>query len=139
MFTEQEEKEVREMLAWYQGMRKVGLPLIVPDRPIPLALYDLEKPVGLMPVINPVGEFEIYKRDIAAWQEAFPGVDVLQQLKECKQWLVDNPRLQKTRRGIRRFINAWLSREQDKAGVYGRTAPTSGGMSLQEKRKRGLL
>ena len=32
-----------------------------------------------------------------------------------KGWLDDNPKNRKTSSGIRRFINNWLSREQDKA------------------------
>lgn len=31
-------------------------------------------------------------------------------------WLLSNPNKRKTRRGIEKFINGWLSREQDKGG-----------------------
>ena len=33
-------------------------------------------------------------------------------------WSTDNPKKRKTKGGIRRFINAWLSKEQDKGGRY---------------------
>lgn len=32
-------------------------------------------------------------------------------------WLDSNPDRRKTRRGVRRFVNSWLSQEQDKGGV----------------------
>lgn len=46
---------------------------------------------------------------------SFPAVDVMQQYREMARWLDSNPKNRKTRNGIRRFINSWLSREQDKA------------------------
>ena len=37
-------------------------------------------------------------------------------------WLDANPQKRKTRRGIQRFVNAWLTREQDRAGQAQRPA-----------------
>ncbi len=33
-------------------------------------------------------------------------------------WSDSNPAKRKTRKGVERFINNWLSREQDKGGKY---------------------
>lgn len=44
----------------------------------------------------------------------YPAVDVMQELRNMRGWLLNNPKNRKTRSGIRRFINSWLSREQDK-------------------------
>jgi hypothetical protein len=43
-------------------------------------------------------------------RKAYPKVDVAGELKKMRVWLIANPGKRKTRRGILRFINAWLSR-----------------------------
>ena len=64
--------------------------------------------------LNDNSEFEIYEEDVLLWQETFPAVDVRQELKEMKAWCIANPTFRKTRRGIKRFIVTWLSKEQDR-------------------------
>ena len=64
--------------------------------------------------LNDNTEFEIYEEDVLLWQETYPAVDVRQELKEMKAWCAANPTLRKTRRGIKRFIVTWLSKEQDR-------------------------
>lgn len=68
-----------------------------------------------MPLVDGT-EFEIREQDIAEWQDAFPNVDVVQQLKAMKLWLKDNPKKRKTKTGIRRFVTNWLDREQNRGG-----------------------
>lgn len=51
---------------------------------------------------------------VAEWEETYPGVDVAQTLKECRQWCLANPNKCKTANGMRRFLNAWMAREQNK-------------------------
>jgi len=53
---------------------------------------------------------------IAIWKDAYPVVDVEQELRRMTSWLDSNPTKKKTRRGIERFINNWLARTQDKGG-----------------------
>ena len=65
-------------------------------------------------------DFEITSADVARWQEGYPALDVMQELREMRAWLEANPKNKKTRGGIRRFVVGWLSREQDGA----RTSPT---------------
>lgn len=67
-------------------------------------------------VLNDKSFYPITQRDADEWQELYPSVDVEQQLRSMKGWLNSNPAKRKTRRGIRRFINSWLSNEQDKGG-----------------------
>ena len=50
------------------------------------------------------------------WQELYPAVDILQELRKMKGWLLSHPKKRKTRRGIKGFITGWLAREQDKGG-----------------------
>lgn len=60
----------------------------------------------------------IRESDVKIWEEAYPAVDVRGQLREMKAWCNSNPKERKTARGIMRFCNNWLSREQDKAGFH---------------------
>ena len=59
-------------------------------------------------------EFFVEKEDIAEWQKAYPAVDVEQELREMRAWCQANPKLRKTKKGVRRFIVSWLARQQDK-------------------------
>ena len=64
--------------------------------------------------LNDGSEFGITQDDIAMYSDTYPAVDVLQQFRAMRQWCKDNPGKRKTARGIRRFINSWLEREQNK-------------------------
>ena len=54
--------------------------------------------------------------DVIAWQRAYPKVDVHQELAAMESWLDANPAKRKTPKGIKRFINSWLSRAQNQGG-----------------------
>jgi hypothetical protein len=43
-------------------------------------------------------------------QECYPEIDVPRQLQLMRAWLLSNPDRRKTQRGMKRFINSWLSR-----------------------------
>lgn len=79
-----------------------------------------DQPNSAPPIIqlelNDKNLYPITQRDIDEWQELYPAVDIMQQLRGMKGWLNSNPTKRKTRKGIRRFINSWLSKEQDKGG-----------------------
>lgn len=60
--------------------------------------------------------FNVSENDRAKWSQLYPNVDVLQQLRNMAGWCDANPTKRKTRGGIKRFITAWLAREQDKGG-----------------------
>lgn len=55
----------------------------------------------------------VTEADIDEWRSAFPAVDVIQQLRSMRQWLIANPSRRKTKRGMRKFVVQWLSRKQD--------------------------
>jgi hypothetical protein len=54
--------------------------------------------------------------DVIAWEKAYPAIDVYQELNAMESWLDANPTRRKTPKGIKRFINSWLARAQDKGG-----------------------
>lgn len=64
--------------------------------------------------LNDKTEYPIYEEQEHEWAALYPAVDVIQQLRNMKGWLNANPKKRKTKAGILRFINGWLSREQDK-------------------------
>lgn len=64
--------------------------------------------------LNDGTEYGISMDDINEYQATYPAVDVYQQCMAMRQWCRDNPTKRKTKTGIRRFINSWLDREQNK-------------------------
>ena len=45
----------------------------------------------------------------------YPAVDVRQAFRDMRAWCLSNMEKRKTRRGVKRFVNSWLSKEQDKS------------------------
>ncbi len=74
--------------------------------------------------LNDGTEYGITEEQCGEWTELYPAVNVLQQLRNMRGWLLSNKERRKTRRGIGRFITSWLSREQDRGrgagGEYSR-------------------
>ena len=82
-----------------------------PDKPTP-------NPSGILLLLNDKSSYDVPLDKISTWQQAYPAVNVEQELQKMRAWLESNPSRRKTRKGIDRFINNWLSREQDKGGIY---------------------
>lgn len=85
--------------------------------------------------------FDVSENDRAKWSQLYPNVDVLQQLRNMAGWCDSNPTKRKTRGGIKRFITAWLAREQDKGGNASQNKPFVYGdvfaEMLEEEKNRG--
>ena len=69
--------------------------------------------------LNDGSEFPVLDNDVKEWEKLYPAVDVMQELRNMRGWLMSNPTRRKTKAGIKRFITAWLAKEQNK----GRSAP----------------
>lgn len=61
--------------------------------------------------------YEVTQRQVKRWQELYPAVEIMGELRKMSGWLEANPKRRKTRAGILRFITSWLSKEQDKGGM----------------------
>ena len=72
--------------------------------------------------LNDSSEYPIFEEQVIQWADLYPAVNVIQQLRNMKGWLEANPTKRKTKKGISRFVNAWLTRIQDKGGD-GRAPP----------------
>ena len=83
--------------------------------PEPEKLDTGQKVISL--ILNDKTFHDVYQKDIEKWNELFPAVDVMQELRKMVGWLDSNPTKRKTKRGINRFINNWLSNAQDKGGT----------------------
>lgn len=85
--------------------------------------------------------FDVSENDRTKWSQLYPNVDVLQQLRNMAGWCDANPTKRKTRGGIKRFIAAWLAREQDKGGKAPQNRTFVGGdvfaEMLEEEKNRG--
>lgn len=57
--------------------------------------------------------------DFEKWAEAFPAVNIGQEVKSAEQWLSDNPT--KRKKAVRRFLTNWLRRQQERGGNKGRS------------------
>lgn len=67
----------------------------------------------------------LWPKLIEAWKTAFPGIDIIAEVKAAHAWEVSNPKRQKVNRA--RFLQNWMARAQDKYGgkVIGYTKQTT--------------
>lgn len=75
-------------------------------------------PSGIKILLNDKSYYEVSTEKIVQWKDTYPAVNVEQELKKMVSWCDANPARRKTRNGVERFINSWLSREQDRGGAY---------------------
>lgn len=85
-------------------------------------------PVVSIPLVDG-SEYPVSEAMVAEWAQAYPAVDVDQQLREMRAWSVANPANRKTPRGVNAFIVRWLGKEQDsgRGGAARRTQSTEVG------------
>lgn len=57
-------------------------------------------------------EFKITEDIYNEYEQLYPNVNVMQELRKLKAWCISNPSKRKTRKGALRFVNGWLSRKQ---------------------------
>lgn len=85
-----------------------------------------EPSVARLPTNRKDEFFEVTADMVVIWKRLYPAVDVDQQLRNIEGWLDGNPVKRKTHGGVKKFINTWLSDEQNKGGrssaggTYGR-------------------
>lgn len=75
---------------------------------------DSEEEPFITLTLNDKSEYPFFRKDIDEYKELYPAVDVEQQFRTMKGWCKNNPTKRKTKRGVRKFVNNWLAREQDK-------------------------
>ncbi len=98
-----------------------------------VATHSEPEPVITIPLTGSK-EHPVTEADLIEWRAAFPGVDVMQALRSARQWSIANPQKRKTTRGVRRFLTAWLDREQNRGG----RAPLSGARPFEDKTTQSI-
>ena len=74
------------------------------------------EPVITLP-LNTGEEYPILPEHVQEWAGLYPAVDVIQQLRAMRGWLIANKQRRKTKAGIQRFIVNWLKKEQDSGKI----------------------
>ena len=59
--------------------------------------------------------YSVTESYVQEMKQLYPAIDVEQEMRNMKGWLDANPNNRKTPRGIKRFMNGWLARAQDRA------------------------
>jgi len=76
-----------------------------------------DPPVLVFPAVGKPTAWNLSEAKIQQYRETYPGIDVLAQCREARQWLIDNPSRGKTARGMAAYLNRWLSKEQDRCTI----------------------
>lgn len=85
-------------------------------------------------LLNTGEEYPIVQSNVNEWAELYPAVDIIQELRNMKGWLITNQRKRKTKGGILRFINSWLAKKQDKGGTGSSYAKTVQATPVKQNR-----
>lgn len=104
------------------NLKHTGTTPIACSEPSEELKLEAEDPVGkpvFITIVSRTGEeVPVYTEMVEMWKEAYPAVDVEAQLREIKAWSKSNRTNRKSAGGMDKFINNWLSREQDRAEKY---------------------
>ena len=84
--------------------------------PLQVSPPEPEEPPVISFILNDKSQYPIRQAQVDEWSGLYPAVDIMQELRKMDGWLNVNPCKRKTARGILRFVNGWLAREQDKGG-----------------------
>lgn len=115
------------------GKDRIGKGRIEEDicaEPLQVSPPEPEEPPVISFILNDKSRYPIRQAQVDEWSGLYPAVDIMQELRKMAGWLDANPSKRKTKRGILRFVNGWLAREQDK----GRT-PTQNQQKNKEAEK----
>ncbi len=78
-----------------------------------------ELPVAEIP-LNDGTAYAVSRKEAEEYAALYPAVDIRQELRNMRGWCLANPAKRKTRSGVKKFVNGWLSRAQDRGGSSGR-------------------
>ena len=75
----------------------------------------IDKNIYIEPVpLNDGTEYTPSEAEINEYTRLYPSVDIITEFRKIRAWCLSNPTKRKTKAGVKRFINNWLSREPDK-------------------------
>lgn len=86
---------------------------------------ELEQSVITFP-LNTGADWGLSESKFHEFVGIYPQADVMGELRKMKGWFIGNPAKRKTKTGILRFVNSWLSKAQDAnpAGTFSKQQPS---------------
>lgn len=69
--------------------------------------------------LNNGEQYEPTSEQLEEFKTAFPALDIEQEVRKMRAWTLANPSNAKTRRGVLKFMNSWLSKAQNRAPAKG--------------------
>lgn len=93
------------------------------EEPLQASTPEPEEPSVISFILNDKSRYPIRQAQVDEWSGLYPAVDIMQELRKMAGWLDANPSKRKTKRGILRFVNGWLAREQDKGRTNASKSP----------------
>lgn len=104
-----------------EGEREVELKAFCSEPKKPDSEPEPAPPVLVIPLMSKKGcpekVFNVTQMMIDDWAADYPAVDVLQEIRNLRQWNIANPTRRKYEKGILRHINAWLMNGQNRGGA----------------------
>ena len=67
--------------------------------------------------------YEVHQAQVEEWSRAFPGVEIMAELRKSSAWQDANPSKRKTHRGMAAHLVGWFTRTQDGANRNGAATP----------------
>jgi hypothetical protein len=67
--------------------------------------------------LNDGTDYAITSTNMIEWEPLYPSVDVMQELRKMRGWLLANKQKRKSKSGILRFVVRWLAKEQNRAPI----------------------
>jgi len=86
--------------------------------------------------LNDGSLYSIFDDDLVKWRGLYPAVNVEQELRNMVGWIDGNPTRRKTKNGIKKFVNSWLSKEQDQGGRRAPAPQKRSGLNLLKEVSR---
>lgn len=112
--TREEKEEVAPSLDTSTEVSRYGA-CSEPENPASEPAAPPQEPVLTIP-LNDGSEWPVYPDLISEFSALYPAVDVMQEMRNIRGWCLSNKDKRKTARGVLRFLNTWLSKEQDRGG-----------------------
>jgi len=111
---------------------------IASDASHPLASSDKKSSLSAeeifteIPCKGQVKIFQVSKQYLQEMRSLYPGIDIEKETLRAKGWIINNPSLGKTSRGMTRFLGSWYSKAQNNGnGALTKTAARQ--MTRQEE------
>ncbi len=76
-------------------------------------------------ILNNGEDWQPEPEDVEIWKKAYPAVNYEDEWRKMEAWIISNPRRAKTPKGVKRFVNSWLARAQDRGGSSPELAKSS--------------